>query len=171
MTPKNKTAPLCGKLSNLLPASHLELYLTLLSIHIVTTSDRALLKAKLLTHLSTHPSLSFPSPSIPQKDRIIPIHIISSLSSYTPFSSLLSTVHKAPLKLPLTGQQWHWLRKFCYASFFYRGASTSGFQELVPRGFLRLSAAERGFVRSELGKANGQARAKMVPQGAMVVAM
>ncbi|KAH7386419.1 hypothetical protein BKA64DRAFT_748082 [Cadophora sp. MPI-SDFR-AT-0126] len=148
MPPKNKSSPLC-----------------------VTTTDRAILKNKLLARLSTHTTLHFPSPSISPTDRRIPLHIQNSLSTYTPFSSLLSTVHKAPLKLPLTSQQWHWLRKFCYASFFYRGASTSGFQELVPRDFLRLSAVERAFVKGELGKANGQARAKMVPQGAMAVAI
>ncbi|KAK0111936.1 hypothetical protein ONS96_001200 [Cadophora gregata f. sp. sojae] len=139
MPPKNKSTPLC-----------------------VTAPDPAILKSKILTQLATHPTLSFSSPAIPPKDRFIAFHIIHSHYTYTPFFSLLSTVHKSPLALPLTGQQWHWLRKFCYASFFYSGASTSGFQELVPRSFLRLSATETGFVKSELGKANAQARARMV---------
>ncbi|KAH6715852.1 hypothetical protein BKA61DRAFT_719924 [Leptodontidium sp. MPI-SDFR-AT-0119] len=148
MPPKNKTTPLC-----------------------ITLEDRLILKTKLLTHLSTHPALQFPSPSLPPKDRRIPSHLSTSHTSYIPYSALLSSVHKAPMKLPLTGQQWHWLRKFCYPSFFYKGPSISGFQELQPRGFLRLTLTERAFVRSEMGKANGQVRVRVVPQGVMVVAI
>ncbi|KAG4427731.1 hypothetical protein IFR05_016787, partial [Cadophora sp. M221] len=147
MPPKNKTTPLC-----------------------LTHEDRLTLKTKLLTHLTTHPSLQFPSSSLPEKDQRIPSHLSHSHDSYIPYSALLSSVYKAPMKLPLTGQQWHWLRKFSYASFFYKGPSGSGFQEAWPRAFLRLGVTERRFVRGEMGKTNGQVRARVVPQGGMVVA-
>lgn len=164
-----RTKPPLYAVSSFSPHPPLNSQLTILFL--VTLEDRLILKTKLLTHLSTHPALQFPSPSLPPKDRRIPSHLSTSNTSYIPYSALLSSVHKAPMKLPLTGQQWHWLRKFCYPSFFYKGPSTSGFQELQPRGFLRLTLTERAFVRSEMGKANGQVRARVVPQGVMVVAM